>query len=506
MNNSPLMRKVMASSLTQEEFQALLRTDLGAFAERCFQELNPNTPYGANWHQDLIASKLEACRRGEIRRLIINIPPRHLKSLFASVALPAFWLGHDPSAQIICVSYAQDLSSKLSSDCRSILAQPWYQALFPKTRISKTRAAVEEFTTTARGCRMATSVGGVLTGRGADLIILDDPLKPEEASSEVQCTKVNTWYDETLYSRLNAKKTGVIIIVMQRLHLDDLVGHVLEKEGWEVVSLPAIAEEEERHLIQGLEGAWEQFRRPGEALHPDREDLETLGRMRASLGEYAFAAQYQQSPVPLGGGMVKAAWWACYEEAPASFDRIIQSWDTACKTTVSNDFSVCTTWGMKGKDLYLIDVLRRRMDFPDLKRAVVEQGMKHRPAIILIEDKVSGTSLIQQLKREGVRGVQGVQPEGDKIVRLNTHLPWIEGGHVYLPKQAPWLAEYRRELESFPISKNDDQVDSTSQALAWAQKNQWHGRGLILGGKRSVIDDMASYVGRDPGPSLHWGG
>jgi predicted phage terminase large subunit-like protein len=504
MSGSRLLQKAMASNLTQEEFRALLRMDLGAFAERCFQELNPNTPYEANWHQDLIASKLEACRRGEIRRLIINIPPRHLKSLFASVAFPAFWLGHDPSAQIICVSYAQNLSNKLSMDCRSIMMQPWFLRLFPKSRLSKARAAVEEFTTTARGCRMATSVGGVLTGRGADLIILDDPLKPDEATSETQRTKVNTWYDETLYSRLNAKKTGVIIIVMQRLHLDDLVGHVLEKGGWEVVSLPSIAEEDERHLIQGLEGAWEQVRRPGEVLHAKREDLETLRQLEASLGEYVFAAQFQQSPVPRGGGMIKAKWWGIYDEPPATFDRTIQSWDTASKTNELNDFSVCTTWGKKGGELYLLDVLRQRMNFPDLKRAVIEHAKRHRPDIILIEDKVSGTALIQQLKHEGVRGVLGVQSEDNKVMRLNTHLPWIEGGHVHLPRAAPWLQDYRQELERFPVGKYDDQVDSTSQALAWAQKNQWHGRGLILGGNRRISAELDRYVGADPGPPLYW--
>lgn len=295
-------------ALSPEERAALLRMDLSTFTARCFAQLNPQTPYLPNWHIDLIAARLEACRQGKIRRLIINIPPRNLKSIAASVALPAFWLGHQPSAQILCASYAQDLADKLSLDCRRVMESPWYKALFPKTRISPLRAAKAEFTTTANGFRMATSVGGVLTGRGADVVIIDDPLKPEEAVSETQRKAANEWFDSTLYSRLNDKGAGVIILIMQRLHLDDLVGHVRERgEPWEPLSLPAIAEQEERHIYDSFGQPVVHVRAPGEALHPEREPLEVLAAVRKALGEYHFSAQYLQAPVPLGGGMVKDA-------------------------------------------------------------------------------------------------------------------------------------------------------------------------------------------------------
>ena len=227
--------------LSPPEYDAILRSDFWFFAQRCFSELNPQAAFATNWHLEVIAAKLTAVREGKIRRLIINLPPRHLKSLMASIAFPAWCLGHDPSAQILCVSYAQDLADKLARDCRSIMMSPWYQQIFP-TRLAPHRQAVQEFITTRQGYRLATSTGGVLTGRGADIILIDDPLKPEEALSEAQRKAANEWYDHTLYSRLNDKRHGAIVIIMQRLHEDDLVGHVLAQEPWEVLRFPAIAE------------------------------------------------------------------------------------------------------------------------------------------------------------------------------------------------------------------------------------------------------------------------
>ena len=224
--------------LTPNDYRALLRRDLYAFTQRCFYELNPTTTFLPNWHIEVVASALEACRRGEITRLIINQPPRSLKSHCASVAFVAFLLGHDPAAQIICASYGQDFANKHAMDCRTILASAWYQALFPHTRLSSERQAVQEFMTTRQGFRLSTSVGGVLTGRGADFIIIDDPLKPDEALSDTQRKAVNDWFDHTLYSRLNNKRDGRIILVMQRLHEDDLVGHVARHGTVESDSVP----------------------------------------------------------------------------------------------------------------------------------------------------------------------------------------------------------------------------------------------------------------------------
>jgi len=459
----------MEVKLAATEYHALVRQDLYAFTERCFYELNPSTPFLPNWHIEVVTSALEECRRGENTRLNINQPPRSLKSHTVSVAFVAFVLGHDPTAQFICASYGQDLSNKHAIDCRSIMSSDWYRALFPRTRLSSKRQAVEEFVTTQGGFRLSTSVGGVLTGRGAEYVIIDDPLKPDEALSETQRKAVNNWFDHTLYSRLNDKRKGRIILVMQRLHEDDLVGHVLNLEPWKTIRFPAIAEEDETHSIVTPYGIRDFSRMTGEALHPAREPLQILRRIRESQGEYNFAGQYQQSPAPLGGGLVKAEWFKTYSasDLPAKFEMVFQSWDTANKPTELSDYSVCTTWGVNDKRLYLLNVCRKRLGYPELKRAVEEQADLFSPKTILIEDKASGTQLIQELISDGVHAIQQYDPSMDKIMRLHSVTSTIENGFAYLPEKAPWLAEYLHELTSFPNGKYDDQADSTSQALDW---------------------------------------
>jgi len=213
--------------LSPAEYAYILRRDFMSFIERAFYELNPQTPFLSGLHIEMIATRLEACRRGKIKRLIINLPPRSLKSHCASIAFPAWILGHHPSAKIICASYGQDLADKFARDCRNLMTSDWYQRLFP-TRLAD-RQAVADFMTTDQGGRLSTSVGGVLTGRGGDLIIIDDPIKPDEALSEPRRKAVNNWYDESLFTRLDNKANGCIVIIMQRLHQDDVVGHVLAK-------------------------------------------------------------------------------------------------------------------------------------------------------------------------------------------------------------------------------------------------------------------------------------
>ena len=297
-------------------------------------------------------------------------------------------------------------------------------------------------------------------------------MKPEEALSKAQRQACNEWFDHTLYSRLNDKRNGVIVIIMQRLHEDDLVGHVLAQEAWEVLSFPAIAETDEVHRIETIWGPRCFRRRQGEALHPEREPLETLEHIRQTIGEYNFAGQYQQSPAPLGGGLVKADWFKRYREndLPERFERVVQSWDTANKVTELSDFSVCTTWGASGKHLFLLSVFRRRLEYPALKRAVREQRDLFNASVVLIEDKASGTQLIQELIAEGCHGVTRYQPTGDKTMRMHAQTAMIENGFVHIPETAPWLAEYLHELTVFPNGKHDDQANSTAQFLDWVKR------------------------------------
>jgi len=463
----------MSMNLTPNEYRMLVRRDLYAFTERCFYELNPTTKFLPNWHIEMVASALDACRRGEINRLIVNQPPRSLKSHCASVAFVAFLLGHNPAAQIICASYGQELANKHALDCRTIMTSDWYKALFPQTRLSSQRQAIQEFITTKQGFRFSTSVGGVLTGRGADFIIIDDPLKPDEALSETQRKAVNEWFLHTLYSRLNDKRRGCIILIMQRLHEDDLVGHVLGMEPWTHMRFPAIAEEDEYHVIRKPHRIRRFTRRAGQALHPAREPLEVLNHLREALGEYNFASQFQQTPAPLGGGLVREDWFKRFAVAdlPVKFELVIQSWDTASKPTELSNYSVCTTWGVKDKHLYLIHVYRKRVGYPELRRAVREQADAFSPDTILIEDKSSGTQLIQELIDEGMHEIKKYEPTMDKIMRMHAVTSTIENGFVHLPDKAPWLGEFLHELTSFPKGKFDDQADSTSQALNWLKSS-----------------------------------
>jgi len=447
----------------------LLRRNLVDFTHRVFQTVVPGQTFLGNWHIDAIAYELERARRGEIRRLIITLPPRNLKSICASVALPAFVLGHDPATRIVCASYSQDLTAKHARDCRAVIEAPWYRQLFPRTRIDPRKNAEAEFETTAKGYRLGTSVGGTLTGRGGSLIIIDDPLKPAEAMSETKRAAVSEWYDSTLTSRLDNKRDDVIILIMQRLHVDDLVGHVLEKEGetWTHLNLPAISDQPQK--IPLADGIF-YHRAEGEILHPEREPLSVLGELRAAMGSQSFSAQYQQAPVPPGGALVQRDWFRSYDRLPdlGAGDQIIQSWDTASKAQKTNDYSVCTSWLMQGKNFYLIDVFRKRLEFPDLKRRIVSHAEEYEAQAVLIEEAGSGISLIQELRHEDRIRPIPIRPHNDKVVRLESQSAVIEAGHVLLPENAPWLGDFLVEVLSFPSGRHDDQVDSLSQFLNWA--------------------------------------
>jgi len=275
-----------AFSLSINEFHTILRNDLTSFIERSFYELNPQANFQPSPYIELLAAKLEKCRIGETKRLIINLPPRTLKSHAATVAFTAWLLGHQPTSQIICASYGQDLADKHARDCRTLIGSDFYRRLFTHTVLSEAKQSVNDFMTTQQGFRMATSVGGVLTGRGADVIILDDILKPEDALSETRRHAANDWYFNTVLSRLNSKEHGVIIIVMQRLHQEDLVGEVTAREPWEVLSLPAIATDDECYPYRSLFGESSFIRKKGDALHPERDSVETYRKIRESIGEY----------------------------------------------------------------------------------------------------------------------------------------------------------------------------------------------------------------------------
>lgn len=443
---------------------AIIRSHFQSFLRRSLMTLNPATPFLPNWHIDAIAYQLERIRRGEITRLIINMPPRNLKSLTISVAWPAFLLGHDPRKRIISISYGNELSTKHANDFRLITESNWYRRSFRKMRLL--RSVEGEAHTTEMGFRKSTSVTGVLTGLGADIFIIDDPQKPDEAQSESLRDRLNHWVSTTLMSRLDRKDTGAIVVVMQRLHLHDLSGFLTDQsDDWTVLSLPAIAEVDERVAI-GDDKL--HFRAAGEALHPQHESLATLAKLRQTLGSDVFAAQYQQSPVPPGGAMIKRPWLRYYDKLPERTYRtkIIQSWDTAAKNGAQNDFSVCTTWLIADRNYYLIEVTRGRYEYPRLKAIALTLAQRFKPDVILVEEASTGIALAQELKQAQLgSGVRAVPIHRDKQGRLYIHEATFEAGRVHFPKSASFLAELEAELLTFPQSKHDDQVDSITQAL-----------------------------------------
>jgi predicted phage terminase large subunit-like protein len=369
--------------------------------------------------------------------------------------------------------------------------------VFPETRISKEKNTEAEVMTTRGGYRLATSVDGTLTGRGGDIIIIDDPSKPVDALSDSKRERVNQWYFNTLLSRLDDKQTGAVIVVMQRLHMHDLSGALLdESEEWTHLKLPAIAEMDEQIAIGN-----DRFhmRRAGDVLHPGREPLSSLETLRAQFGSDIFAAQYQQAPVPPGGAMIKRAWVRRYEQLPTPrYRRVIQSWDTANKAGGEHDWSVCTTWLVHDNKYYLIDVLRSRFDYPTLKARVLEHASLHKPSKILIEDAGVGTALVQELR--GSRfSVIPIKPEREKSTRMSIESGKFESGRVYFPERASWLAELEAELFAFPGSRYDDQVDSISQALSHEIGYLWDENSLK--GLNDVLQGLAfdRYIGRATG-------
>jgi predicted phage terminase large subunit-like protein len=453
----------------REVVDELMRRNLTAFVRRSFETVVPGETLRLNWHIDAMTYALEQVRQGKIRRLIIAIPPRHLKSITTSVAFPAFLLGHDPSSKIVCVSYSTDLAIKHARDCKAVMTSRWYRRIFPGMCISEKNTELETVTT-QRGYRLATSPGATLTGLGGNYIILDDPMNPKQAMSKAQRSSVIQWFGNTLLTRLNDKSKDVIIVVMQRLHVDDLVGALLEQGGWHHLDLPAIADAPQKVPI-----ARNKFhrRKTGDILHPALEPAHILEEIKARMGTMDFSAQYLQRPIPAEGNLIRREWIKLYRALPEKKpgDYKVISWDTAMKPTEISDYSVGTTWYVQGDNCYLTDLVRGRFDFTELKRAVIRQRNQWPDAHILIEDKGSGTSLIQQLRHEQVNTI-AISPENDKVTRLYSTQPRFESGSVHFPENAFWLDDLIGELLGFPEGRHDDQVDSISQALAWIEKRK----------------------------------
>jgi len=441
---------------------AILRKDFNSFINKVFNTINPRIEYQSNWHIELIAEYLQAVQNGDIKRLIINMPPRSLKSVCIGVAWPAWILGHDPAKRIMSASYSQILSIKHSLDCRFVLTSSWYHDLFPKTILSKKHNQKSKFLTSLNGFRFATSVGGSTTGEGGDILIVDDPHNPTQISSPKMRKRVIEWFEQTFVTRLNDKNTGAIILVMQRLHEEDLSGYLLaNSDSWRLLKIPAMATQDQTFSINNYKYHYV----TGSTLHSIRDNPNYLMRLEKEIGMYNYAAQYLQQPIVGNYQLLNMADISFHTIIPEKFDYFIQSWDTAIKISENADYSVCTSWGILNKKYYLIAMLRQKLTYPELKQQVVKLAKKYCPKFILIEDKASGQQLIQDLRLDGFVNIVAINPKLDKITRFASIVTLFQSGLVSFPTQSSSNAIILNELLNFPHCKNDDIVDSISQFL-----------------------------------------
>ncbi len=467
------------------------REHLSLFIEKTFEIVDPSTQYLHNWHIDCISEHLEACHRREIKRLLITIPPRYMKSISCNVAFPAWVLGHNPSEKILSASYSLDLSLKHSVDCRLMMQSDWYKSCFPGTRIADDQNEKSKFITTKRGQRIATSVGGTVTGEGANILILDDIHSALQAQSEVIRESQIEWISQSFLSRLNDKKNGVIIGVMQKLHLADAATFLLKQGGYIHVNLPAIAPNNKTISI----GKFYKEIKTGDILHPEREDAKMLAVLRRQMGESTFSAQYLQNPVPDGGGIIKQKWfelWPANKKLP-SFVYVMQIWDTAFTEKVTGDPSGVITLGVffpeeedrenlqtvgGGFAVMLIDCENEHLGFPALRKKMIEMrsyryGEREKAVdMVLVEDKASGQSIIQELRNANLPVKAFKVGRMDKTARLHSISHFIENGLFYIPESTKrpgefrdWAMEFVNQVCSFPAAEHDEMVDCLSSAM-----------------------------------------
>lgn len=424
-------------------------------------------------HLQLLDDQLSQLAQGRIKRLMVFMPPRSGKSLLCSQYFPAWFIGAYRK-RVILTSYEATLAASWGRLARDVLTE-WgpevaWQPHGPAI-VSQTSSAADHWELEGAdgqyGVMHTAGVGGAITGRGCDLLIVDDPVKNmEDAQSATMREKAWSWFTSTAYTRL--EPDGRVLIIQTRWHDDDLSGRILKEmpNEWQVLSLPAIAEHDERYPIAGCDPF---IRREGDALWPERFSAERLAAIRADVGGTVWASLYQQRPTPDGGLIWHREWFNNrYRELP-QMTRIVQAIDTAFKTGVASDYSVIATWGRTETGYYLIDVWRARVEYPDLRRAILEQAHKHNPERIYVEDAASGQSAFQELKRESDLPIFRVPPEGSKEARAAAVSPLAEAGKVWLPESGPdtpWLADWIEEHVNFPRAAHDDCVDTSSLALA----------------------------------------
>ena len=469
----------------------MARRHLRDFVKYAWPILEPETPLVWSWHVEAICDHLEAVSAGEIKRLLINVPPGHAKSLLVSVFWPAWVWTRRPSWRALFASYKAELAIRDSVRCRSVIQSDWYQTAFrPEWKLSGDQNVKSYFQNSATGARQSIGVGGGATGFRGDAVVVDDPLKADEWPSPDELEKVISWWDFQMSSRLNDMSKGVRVVIMQRLHERDLSGYLLERGGYEHLCLPS-EYDPGRSCVTSIG-----FRDPrterGELLFPARFDASVIAEAKRDLGPYGYSGQHDQSPTPAGGSIVREGWLRYWypddmtppmpvvvmtkdgarevpqAPLPRRFDTRIQSWDLAFKGSASSDFVAGHVWAREGARFYLLDRTHARLDFPATLGAIRDMSARHPVALEkLVEDKANGPALIATLRDE-IPGLIPVSPDGGKEARLHSVAPLFAAGNVWLPHPAvcPWVSEVVAELVRFPRAPHDDDVDAATQALS----------------------------------------
>ena len=483
------------------------RRDLRLFVDAAWSQIEPSTPLADGLHLGLICKYLEAVAHGRSRRLLINIPPRYGKTLLVSVMFPAWLWLTAPGTRFLTASYGIDLATRDSLHMRRLVESDWYQTQWlGRVRLVDDQATKARFENREGGARVSVSVGGPATGEGGDVIILDDPLKIDHAHSALHRQGVVDWFDHTLSTRLNNPRTGAIIVIGQRLHEDDLFGHLIDRGGWTHLCLPA--EYEPNHPYRCPD---DPRTSPGEPLWPEQWSAHALAELKTHLGGYATASMLQQLPAPSSGGIFQRAWWQWYppDAPPAGFDRILQSWDLTFTDTPSADFVVGQVWGLRGADRYLLRQTRKRLDFTATlaeirsQTAWVDQHYSgHHGHAILVERAANAAAVISVLTKE-IPSIRAVAVEGDKVNRAHAVTPQIEAANVYLPgapnanrtnydrtRTPSWAQDLVDEAAMFPNAAHDDQVDALTQALRHATPVTGRTSVSIARGRLPSIDEI----------------
>ena len=408
-------------------------------------------------HHKIIADKFNRIAEGKLKRLIVCLPPRHTKSEFASTYFPAWMMGLRGNLKIIQTTHTSELAVRFGRRVRNIIDSSDYQEVFPKLKLQADNKSAGRWTSSQGGEFFAAGVGGAITGRGADLLLIDDPVSEQDALSPTAMDSIYDWYTSGPRQRL--QPGGIVVIVMTRWSTKDLVGQVLKKQGddyadkWELVEFPAIMPESQ------------------EPLWPEYWSKEELLSVKASLPVPKWNAQWMQNPTSEEGSIVKREWWNVWEGDVPPYSYVIQSYDTAFSKKESADYSAVTTWAVftpiqdGPEEIILLDAKRVRLDFPDLKKLAWEEWKYWEPDCVLIEAKASGTPLTQELRRMGIPVTAYTPSRGqDKIARMNSVAPIFESGMVWVP-ETEFAEEVIEEMASFPFGDNDDYCDSSTMAL-----------------------------------------